>query len=63
MNIDQIQANKPEGATGYHKDEYDNEIYYFKIVGFDVYQLIDGEWSWVDNIKDCPDYYNELKPL
>lgn len=61
MNIEQIQANKPEGATGYHEDEH--ELYYFKIVGFDVYQLIDGEWSRVDNIKDCPDYYNELKPL
>ena len=63
MTIEEIRKNAPDGATGYFNDEHDNDIYYFKIVSFDVYQFIDNEWSWVDNIKDCPDYYNELKPL
>ena len=63
MNIEQIHANKPEGATGYYIDEYDNEIYYFKIADFEVYQFIDNEWYWVDDLKDCPDYNDDLNPF
>lgn len=52
---------KKMGVTHYIVDE-DNEVFYFKFDGFDVFQYIDG-WRWIDNIRDCPKYYSELKPL
>lgn len=52
---------KALGATRYHQDQ-DGEIFYFKFDGDDVYQFVDG-WLWVDNVADCKDYYDSLKPL
>ena len=54
MNIDQIQANKPEGATHYRG--YTGQ--YFKFDGFDWFVLIGNQWKYIRNV--C---LFELKPL
>lgn len=61
MNIEQIKKNAPADAQKYLLD-VDNEVYYFKFDGFDVYQYSD-EWFWVDNIENNPNYYDGLMEL
>lgn len=61
MNINEIKNSAPKGATHYLLDT-DDDLYYFKFVGFDVYQYSDG-WFWVDNTEKYPDYYDGLMEL
>lgn len=60
--MNSIKTQAPEGATGYFGD-IDGEVFYFRIINSEVYQFIDDQWLWVDDIADYPDYYNDLKPL
>lgn len=60
MTKDQIQANKPDGATHYN-DYFASDggrVLYYKDDGKDVWLWSDGDW-----IKSILKYHKSLQPL